>query len=250
MPSKARSDREASARVVITSLTTHKAEIEEGLAAFLRPYAKRGEALPEVGPLLEFLARALTTTLRNYAAADDAHEAEQADDVAPREARDTSAAALRETVMDLRRALEPGGRAVLTTFGLAAPVSEKPTEILTTGRYVLTRLEDDALPWPKPRRGVSVDRKLFIEDLTAQVSALDTALAKVATETKELESTKLMRDTVESVHNAMFSLSAGLGWEVFKAAGKVELADRIRPSARRPGQTDVPPEAPAPTPPA
>jgi hypothetical protein len=49
MPSKARSDREASARVVITSLTTHKAEIEEGLAAFLRPYAKRGEALPEVG---------------------------------------------------------------------------------------------------------------------------------------------------------------------------------------------------------
>jgi hypothetical protein len=197
----------------------------------------------------ESLSRLSPPTRRNYAAADDAHEAEQADDVAPREARDTSAAALRETVMDLRRALEPGGRAVLTTFGLAAPVSEKPTEILTTGRYVLSRLEDDALPWPKPRRGVSVDRKLFIEDLTAQVAALGTALAKVATETKELESTKLMRDTVESVHHAMFSLSAGLGWEVFKAAGKVELADRIRPSARRPGQTDVPPEEPAPTPP-
>lgn len=250
MPSKARSDREASARVVLTSLITHAAEVEAGLEAFLRPYAKKGEAVPKIGPLIEFLARALTTTQREYIAADDAHEAEASDDVAPRAARDVAAAAARATVMDLRSALEPAGRAVLTSFGLATALSEKPSEVLTTTRYVLTRLQDESLPWPKPRRGVSVDRKLFIEELKAQVSALDAALARVATEAKELESTKLQRDQAQTAHDAVFGLAAGLGWEVFKAAGKIELADRIRPSTRRPGQTDVLPEDPTPTPPA
>ena len=54
------------------------------MAAFLRPCAERGEALPEVAPLIEFWARAQAVTPRAYANADDAHEAEQADDVARR----------------------------------------------------------------------------------------------------------------------------------------------------------------------
>ena len=125
-----------------------------------------------------------------------------------------------------------------------------PGQGLGSGRYVLTRLEDDSLPWPKPRRGVSVDRKVFTEELSARVATLDSAVAHVATEAKELESTKLQRDKTQAAHDAVFGLTAGLSWEVFKAAGKVELADRIRPSARRPGQTEVRAEVPTPPPPA
>ncbi len=248
MPSQARLDREASARFVMQSLITHRELVEAGVKKALQPYAEKDEAVPDVGPLLDFLCRALRSSTAAVAKSDDAHENEAADDLPPRLARDESTTALRGSLLDLKGALDSMGAPVIKRFGLQGTIAEKPSEVLTIGKYVLANLENKTLEWPV-RRGVSVDRAVYVQDIRGHVEALEAALKAVTTEAKELDATKVVKDGDLNFHDKTFGLTAGVSWELFKLAGQLELAERIKPSTRRPGQTEVDPpkEKPEPT---
>lgn len=139
------------------------------------------------------------------------------------------------------------GATATKRFGLSGTTPDKPHDVLTQGKFVLGNLRDSKLAWPE-RRGVSIDRSAFTHDLAARVSALEAARDAVIVEAKELDATKVAKDADIEMQDRVFGFAAGLGWEAFKLGGQLELAERIRPSLRRPGQTEV--EPPEPTPPA
>src|SRR4051794_240772 len=102
MPSKMVTDRKKSADTVIAAARSHGAAIQRTANQTLSLVIKKGEPALDLVSLTEFLARSIEKARDVMTAADDAHEAELRDDSAPREARDASAAALTEDIVELR----------------------------------------------------------------------------------------------------------------------------------------------------
>lgn len=75
--------------------------------------------MPDLALLMTLLGRKISADSAALAATDKAHEKELADDVSPREERDTGAAEVRQILVDLRGAVDVAyGLAGLTTLGL------------------------------------------------------------------------------------------------------------------------------------
>jgi hypothetical protein len=248
MASKATLDRQKSARYVGAAAATHAGEVGAALGAVLAPYLRKGEKLPDLTLLTLLVGRSIEGANAALVEADAAHERELSDDAAPREARDEAAAAIRETAVDLRAAVDAAhGPAGLRAIGLDGAVPVDPEALGRLAEDVASRLEDAHVKLPKARRGLSIDRAAFAEDLRATLPALRKALGDVAREAREAEQTMSKKRAALAANDAAFTAGADLLSALFWAAGQTELGDRVRPSRRRPGQVaDEQPPQPAP----
>ena len=107
---------------------------------------------------------------------------------------------------------------------------------------------------PKSRvRGATFHAKEWAERLTEHTTALTSALADVAREAREAEATLVAKNRALAEHDRTFGDVATLVSAVLRMGGETELAARVRPSPRRPGQTvelaegEAQPPAPEPT---
>ncbi|MSP63534.1 MAG: hypothetical protein EXR72_24960 [Myxococcales bacterium] len=91
MASKLVTDREKSTRAVRAAVDTHCEAIATTLEKVLSPHLRKGEKMPDTALLARLVGRSLGADNEALARADKAHEAELADDAAPRTKRDTSA---------------------------------------------------------------------------------------------------------------------------------------------------------------
>jgi len=91
---------------------------------------------------------------------------------------------------------------------------------------------------PMKRKGV----KWSAEESNAGIDALRTELhkqlANVAREAREAQATKQGRDAAVAAYDDAFGKTANLLVALFRFAGDDELAARVRPSVKRPGQTE------------
>lgn len=239
MASKLVIGREKSSRAVAASAETHADEVAKGFAAELSPYLKSGEKLPDVALLVRLVARRLAADTAALVAADDAHERELADDAAPREARDEAAARLRAVLVDARAAVDAAfGPAGLRNLRLDGAVPDDPTVLATTGERVAGALRDAGIKLPKPRRAaMKLDRAALASEIEAELPALKKALAKVATEEREKETTLRAKQSAMRKSDRSFGQGASLLSASFAFAGLEDLAAKVRPSGRRPGRT-------------
>jgi hypothetical protein len=237
MASKATLDRQKSARYVGAAATTHADQVGAALGAVLTPYLRRGEKLPDIALFTRLVGRSVEGANAGLVEADAAHERELSDDAAPREARDEAAAAIREAAVDLRAAVAAAyGPAGLRALGMDGAVPEDPEALGRLAADVATRLEDASVKLGKPRRGLTVDRAAFAEDLRAALPALGKALADVARESREAEQTLTRRRAALAANDLAFACGADLLAALLWAAGQGELGDRVRPSKRKPGR--------------
>lgn len=235
-------DRQKSARAVISSIEQHAEKAGEALAARFKHVLKKGEAMPDVGLLLALFGRALARDNAAAVAADEAHEDEKADDEAPRKRRDAAAALVREACVHARDGVETVyGSGALKILGMTSPApgAGDGAGLVRWAENVAGKLADGDVHLPPAlKRGVSVDRKALAEGIVEHVGALKAALNDVERERRELETTQSVKSAAIEANDESFASAANITATVLRAAGMRDHADKVRPSARRPGRTE------------
>ncbi len=246
MASKQVTDREKSARFVEASVETHAEALQEALQGRFAGELKKGEKMPDIALLARLVIRALGTTSAALIAADKAHEAELADDTAPRELRDEEAQRVYQTLVDLRAGVAAAlGQEGLRVLGLDHSTSSDPSVLFNEGSTVLEKLRDKGLKLPPHRRkGVRFDASDFADELEAHLAPLGQALKDVAREVREAEKTLQDKRKAKAAHDEAFSLGASWLSATFSLVGLDDQAERLRPTPRRPGQVEDPAEPP------
>jgi len=239
MASKAVIDRQKSARSVAAAAHTHASEVADHVRAALSPYLRPDEEMPDIALCVRLVGRLIASENEALVRADITHEAELADDAAPRKARDDATEKIRRILVDLRAAVETTcGMAGLPRLHLAEAVPQDPSVLATIGRSVYDALRDENVKLPAPRRrGLSLDRLAFAEELAAELPPLERALAAVAREAREAEATLRHKRTAMESNDRAFSRGAAFLSATFSLGGLDDLAARLKPSARHPGET-------------
>jgi len=248
MASKQVTDREKSARAVAAAAETHASQIAAGFDRALSVHVRPGETLPDTGLLARLIGRKIAADNAALVAADRAHEQELSDDDGPREDRDAAAAKVRSVLVDLRGAVESSyGSRGLTLLGLGDAIAVDPSVLATAGVSAQKALNDAKIELPKPKRaGMMVNRAAFALDLTAELPALQKALAKVATEDREKEGTQRVKNEAMAKNDASFTQGADYLAASCQVAGMSDIAAKVRPSGRRPGRVESEDDAGAP----
>lgn len=243
MYSKMVNDRYDSALVVIQAAVTHGDMVAMRLSQTIAP------ALPEDGGdnmagVIRRLGRTLQSSVDVLVNADEAHEAEKADDVAVRNELEGAIEGMYREVVDFRAGLEAVGKTeAVQHIGLSGTTPRDPTELMRLGRVIQGQLPGLASIVPA-RRGVVFDAMSFAEPVTLALVRLDTAREALLREQREFEVTLLAKNEALAAYDACFMSVARALESLFRMAGLGWLADRVRPSSRRPGTIDVLPEAP------
>ncbi|MEM1415014.1 MAG: hypothetical protein AAGH15_08950 [Myxococcota bacterium] len=241
MASKLVTDRQKSAELVLAILDAQGARLERGLAGALTP-----EAAAQSAATLDALTTALAAARDRMVDADRRHEAELGDDPAVRKARDEAAAALRRQLIGLREVVR-GVYGPVTERGLfRRPAPDDPVVLARFAGEVAAGI--GALNTAAPRiEGHSVDPAAVATALEAGATRLEEALTRVAQEAREAQATQTAKKEAIAVFDRTFTATASTLAALFQLAGELALAERVRPSARRPGRiagSDETPPAP------
>lgn len=240
MPSKQVTDRSRSAGIVGTNAETYAAEVGARTVAQLSPFLQAGEAVPDTALLLRLLARFLASKSTALEDADRAHEAEISDDAAPRAERDSAEVELRETTVEFRDAIGAKyGEVGLRTLGV---YEAAPSHALPLTHYVrdfhAALIDDRRALTGSVRRGVHIDRAAMAAELLPLLERLEGALRVVAQEAAELHITKTAKDRAFEENDRTFTAVANATQGLLMLAGRKDLAERVRPSRRRPGTVE------------
>jgi len=253
MPSKLVTDRQKSAAAVIAAARTHGPRAASTVASTLSPLLAKSEKHPDLALLVELSARTLETAITKLVQADTAHEAELSDDAGPRTRRDELATKLYDDLIELKE-IATGllGSPALALLRLEGTTPRDPVVLVRHAEGVVQALETAKLPKSRVR-GAAFHAKDWSERLTEHTEALSSALGDVAREAREAEGTLVAKNRALAEHDRTFGDVATLVSAVLRMGGDTELAARVRPSSRRPGQTvelaegDAQPPAPEPT---
>ncbi len=238
MPSKQIVDRTKSANIVSAAASVHAARIAPAIATILSPFLDSGKKMPDAEGFILLVGKWLAHTSATMAAADEAHIHELSDDDPIRQARDQAQTALNDELVELREWMTGlfGARAV-RSLGFAAETPRDPAALSHFAGEVVKSLRKKTFPPPK-RDGVSWSPLKEATKIDTLRATLDTALANIVREAREAQGTLADKNTAITTYDTAFSRASKVLEGLFTLAGETDLADRVRPSTRRPGQTE------------
>lgn len=245
MSSKQVTDREKSATLVVAVAETQAAAVAEALTPLLTAHLKPGEALPDMALFMTLGARVLDAAKVRMVTADIAHDAELGDDEPIRRQRNDAQVALSDKLVELREVITGLYGPAAATRVFAGPTPADPVVLARFAGDVAATLSTVTLPAPRIA-GAKIDPAATVAEIVALKTALDTSLKDVAREVREAQVTLDAKTHAMADYEASFAGWATAFSGLLRAAGKPELAAKVRPSARRPGQTaEAPEEEPA-----
>lgn len=238
MSSKQIVDRAKSGNVVASAASVHAARVAQAVKTVLSPYLQKNEKMPDVEGFTLLVGKWLAETSTKMAAADEAHIHELSDDDPIRQGRDKAHAALNDELVELREWMTGlfGARAV-RSLGFAADTPRDPTALSHFAGEVVKSLREKDFPAPK-RSGVSWSPAKEADKVDKLRATLDTAIADVVREAREAQGTLADKNAAIATYDTAFSRASKVLEGIFTLAGETALADRVRPSTRRPGQTE------------
>lgn len=125
--------------------------------------------------------------------------------------------------------------------GFSRRISEDAETLLEQGVRVRDQIVDPAFDAPEPRiRGLSMDWKELGATLTPLIDRLGDALNEVEEARTGVRKALHERNEALSEFNRVFLHSARIVENALRGNGLDGPADRVRPSSRRPGLTQVP----------
>jgi hypothetical protein len=245
MISKQVLDRRKSALAVITAAETYADLIGRAFNELARPLLASGEELPDAALRARLQGRVLQSAIDALVAADEAHIAELGDDQAHRDQRDACAGELYEAIVRMRGRISAShGAKALQALGFKGDTPRDPAGLASLAVSLAAALRTQTLPAvtdpydsPAPVKQYAI----LLEDLAAKLEA---QLASVAREEREGQQTLVRKLAAMEAYDRTFmrvarSISAELDF-----CGESGLADRLRPSKRRPGLTTEDAEKP------
>jgi hypothetical protein len=247
---------------VVEAALTHGPEIakllaELAAAAHDDSNGKSKSKAPTVEAYIaQFIAFASILTL----AAEVMHEAalayaaEQADDVAPRAARDTNRDALLALMVTVRTGVEGAlGWEGIKTYGMEGSTPRTP-EALANHVTTVIMLMTKKPALVTTEIGTTFSTKACIAALEPKKAALDTSIKDVGREKRELEDAAGKRDKAIEQWGEVYQGVANTLTGLFRLGGRNDLADRVRPTTRAlagedagaPEETEAPAEGQTP----
>ena len=183
--------------------------------------------------LLAWLLAVLGTASEALRARDRALAAEAADDAAPRAARDAATLALRERMLRTTGIVSGVfGVPFSAGLGLERALAPRPDQLALQAADVSSRLRAARAPEPDGE-GVRVDLAVLADRLDAARAPLDEALAAVKREEREYQTALVERDRADEAWGRTYIGVAEIFTGLCVLAGEQELADRVRPTARK-----------------
>lgn len=169
--------------------------------------------------------------------ADDANLNETSDDSRLVTERDEKSANVNAHLVDIREASETVyGPDFTRELGFEDDTPRDPVAVQSLGALVLRNL-GSATP-PKPVKvGLSMDLGAWKKPLSAGLQSLAQAIQAVSDDKRDADQTLVDKREAMGRYDRTFSITANLISHMLRAAGEVELATRVRPSTRKPGQT-------------
>lgn len=195
-----------------------------------------GSESATVQATLDLLRNALRSSRDAMVQADSAHEGELADDSGARDARDNAAAKLNEKVVELRSLITGMYGAATARAVVVGQTPQDPVALERFAGEVAQNLGTVTLPEPR-FAGAGLDARAVQQDLSLAREVLQSALTQVASETREAQATLAKKNQAVEEYDRVFTGVATSLSGLFTLAGERELAEKVRPSTRRPGQT-------------
>lgn len=163
----------------------------------------------------------------------------QASVQAVRSRRENLRGELRTALIDVRDvAIGLFGVDASHQLGFARQTPEDDTGVLEQAKNLVLRLEDPQVIAPKPRyEGFAADKAGISSGLGPRVEDLEGCVADLGHERRGLEKALAIRDEALDEFNEVFLQVARAIEALFRLVGLGKIADRIRPSAHRPGLT-------------
>lgn len=232
MASKATVQRQKSANKVTAAVETHMGTIAGEMG---KKYGE--EVIPAVKLVLERVAADLSAKADIMVVKDDEHENELRDDPAARSNRDSKTDELHDCLVTGRDQLDTiCGPEYVARLGFDGPTPDDPVVLHRLGKTVSANLVE--IKPPEPRiPGYKFDPNLWRKPIVALLDDLDESVAKIAEEQRQAEATLMAKRNAIDEYDKAFSSAANLTSVLLRIAGETELAKRVRPSARRAGQT-------------
>ncbi len=251
MASKMVTDRIASANWVAQAADTHASRIGAELDSIMSSHLRAGETAPDWKLVVRLLGRHLISDLDDLAAADEAHDREQTEDIAARRARDEASEKLYALLVAMRGGLEANmGSKAVKEVGFTGRTREAPRAMVRSALQVAERLPLATANRSPSVAGFQFDASAAQAGLRDQAGILDQALRNLQREERESEATLVEKQRALDQHDDVFTGSAGTLSFLFRLVGDHELASRIKPSETRPGETEEPVQSAGNTPPA
>ncbi len=240
MPAKLVTDRQKSATAVGAAATTHAARVAKSFTETLSPVLKKNQSPPDIEGLMLTVAEWLANAASEMVKTDEAHTHELSDDDEPRRRRDEAQAALYEELVSLRDLINGFyGAAATRMLGFSSGTPRDATALSRFAGEVSKALREKELPAPK-RADTTVkwSPAKTADEIDKLRKKLDEALTDVAREIREAQGTLVNKNDALDAYDSAFSRTANLLAGLFMFAGETALAERVRPSTRRLGQTE------------
>ncbi len=230
--SKLIADRFAILRTVRAALHVHGPEIAPNLEKLLFP-----SGAPQNLTVQAFLT-AIEDSLGRYGdaliAVDESHVNELADDAGHRAKREARIHELRNYHASLRDIVVRNyGPEVAVAYGLAGALPEDAQVLLNTTKNAAKLLRSRPLTEVTRNKSLKLDPIAAADDLDAYHAALTESLDDVEREKREAQITLSAKDAQIARWSVVYSGTADAAAGLFVLSGRPELAEKVRPTARR-----------------
>jgi hypothetical protein len=225
-------DRVAITNTVVTAIHVHGPEIFPIVEKALFPAGppnnlKVADVITAFGAHLERTTTSLVNT-------DRAHTTELADDDGIREERDERTVDLKDLLSTLRSNLIRNyGAIVAGAYALGAALPDDAPALLLLAGNVENLLRTRALVEPGKNQSLKINAVLAADDVKNSAAALRTALGDVEREKREAQLTQGAKNEAMATWGATYPAVADGAAAFFALGGRPDLAQRVRPTARR-----------------
>lgn len=240
MSSKQVTDRQKSADAVVAIGLSQADPIAAELAPLLTPLLEPGETLPDLALSTRLFARLLAQGKTKMIQADHTHSMELGDDPPVRLAREQAAEALSESLVNLREVLSGMYGPSLVAQVMKSSTPRDPVVLKRFAEEVIEALSAITLPVSQIP-GAMIDKQNIIAGLVQKKNDLGAKTDAVVNEVREAQATLEAKNGAIMAYDAHFSGIARLLEGLLEVSKKHELARKVKPSARKPGQVEEEP---------
>ncbi|MCH9647626.1 MAG: hypothetical protein K0U98_05260 [Deltaproteobacteria bacterium] len=235
MPSKMVSDRQKTALSLQAAALRHAGRAAESFGARLVPEGGDGEADVELANWLTKVGNRLALRAEQLVEADRAKLGELHRGRELRRRREALTANLARFLSELRWMVDSafGAGSSVQALGLEGIMGRKPVVVHLKARMAVERLEQGAMEALGPHMaGVAFDSERLLVLLRATTEELGAVLAELAAADRQAEGRSVAKTTSMAAFDHEAKWTARLLEAAFSLAGEVELAARVRRTAR------------------